>query len=231
VVEGGGLLPRGYGFTLRGADGGGFLVWQTPGCNGSFLTALPEGDYLVSTALPAGYVTALTYGSTNLLRDRLKVSPDDDAELRITFAATSTAGSGVVGGAFFGLSNFSGLENGLPGPLSPPLGARGAAFLGGGGFATDTPTLGCVFIAGGNATEVPDLRLRFSGASSVEIPVMPDGTFRTTLPKGEYRLTLSALPKGYVLRSIKLGTADLRREAFNIDDTQAFILVVLDPIS
>jgi hypothetical protein len=231
-VEGGGLLPRGYGFTLTSRDGSGVMVMLTPGCNGAFRAGLPEGEYRVSTALPAGYVSAFTYGSTNLLRDSLKVSPNDDAELRITFAATSTVGTSVIGGNFFGGTNFSGLENGMPWPLPsllppPPPGlARQTATS-----PTESVVNGCVYVAGGGAAEFNDLDLRFLGKSGVNIPVMPDGSFRASLPKGEgfKFIGLSALPPGYRMRSIKLGTADLVREGFTLDDDQGFIFVVLEP--
>jgi hypothetical protein len=228
--EGGGLLPRGYGFTLSNGDGadGGVLVTIAPGCNGTFRAGLPLGEYSVSTRLLNGYVSAFTYGSANLLRDRLRISENDDAQLRITFTPTATAGTAVIGGDYFGGANFSGLENGPPGPLIPPAG-RGAPR---GGIqaaaSSETVVTGCVFVAGGTTGEAPKLSLRFTGASTVDVDISADGTFQRSIPKGEYRITLSALPSGYVLRSIKLGSTDLRREAVKLDDAEAYILVVLD---
>jgi hypothetical protein len=232
LVEGGGLLPRGYGFTLSNGDGadGGVLVTMAPGCNGTFVAGLPLGEYRASTRLPDGYISAFTYGTANLLRDRLRISENDDAQLRITFAPTATAGTTVIGGDYFGGTNFSGLENGPPGPLIPP-GGRGAPRGGVPAAASsESVVTGCVFVAGRTTGEAPKLSLRFTGASLMDVTVSADGTFRRSIPKGEYRITLSALPSGYVLRSIKLGSTDLRREALKLDDAEAFILVVLDSV-
>jgi hypothetical protein len=220
-VEAGGLLPRSYGFTLNRNDGSGLLVMLTPGCNGAFLAGLPEGEYRVSSRLPSGYVTSFAYGSQNLLRDSLRISPDDDAELRITFAVNTTAGVGIVGGEFFGGVNFSGLENATQGP-TPAVPQRGAS-------SSDMLINGCVFIAVERSVPVPaNLSLTFTGASKVKVPVMPDGAFHTSLPKGQFRVALDGLPRGYTLKSINEDSTDLRREALRLNDPHTFVLVVLE---
>jgi hypothetical protein len=233
-VDGGGRMPRGYGFTLSGAAAE-VLVRLRPSCNGSFLATLPEGEYRVSASLPAQYVNTFVYGSTNLLLDSLKVSENDRAELRITLAANTTLGNLVVGertalGGFNGGFGqdfqflfggqafgpfFSGLDNG------PPLLPRG------GGLA-DSIVRGCVAVASEGNSGAPVFSLKFTGASSVEVPVMSDGTFNISLPKGEYRVAPSELPQGYSVKSILADSTDLLRETLKFRDDPPFIMIVLD---
>jgi hypothetical protein len=112
VVEGEGPMPIiNYTFGLDADGPAPIAVSVTPECNGSFAVRLPEGDHRVSGSLPAGFLRAFTYGSTNLLRERLRVSAEDSMELRITLAANSTVGrsgatlGGGVGPLFFGLGS------------------------------------------------------------------------------------------------------------------------------
>jgi carboxypeptidase family protein len=64
-----------------------------PGPDGTFSATLPEGEYWCSVqGFADGYaVTSLTYGSTNLFTERLRVSAADDAELHVRFVVTPQA--------------------------------------------------------------------------------------------------------------------------------------------
>jgi hypothetical protein len=212
-VESGGRMPRSYGFTLSGAVAN-VIVTIKPSCNGSFLAMLPEGEYRMSTRLPAGYVNKFAYGSADLLNQNLKVSKKDHDELRIVLAANTTPGIDVVGGESYG-PLFSGLDNG------PPWPQRGDGLAGG-------IVHGCVAIASETNSEVPAFSLKFTGASSSEVPVMSDGTFNISLPKGEYHVTPGELPRGYTLKSILADSTDLRRETLKLYDVPPFIMIVLD---
>jgi hypothetical protein len=90
VVERDGPMPGTYMFGVDLGGGAPMAVSIRPACDGSFMVWLPEGDHRVSPGLPQSYLKAFTYGSTDLLRDRLQVSSGDNAELQITLAANST---------------------------------------------------------------------------------------------------------------------------------------------
>jgi hypothetical protein len=64
-----------------------------PGPDGTFSMTLPEGEYWCSVqGFADGYaVSSLTYGSTNLLDERIKVSTADNAELHVRFIVTPQA--------------------------------------------------------------------------------------------------------------------------------------------
>jgi TonB family protein len=59
----------------------------------------------------------------------------------------------------------------------------------------------------------PRLQLTLSpfkgGISSPYVGIVADGSFRVTVPEGEYRLSWSNLPSGYFLKSITMGSVDL----------------------
>jgi hypothetical protein len=97
VVEGNGPMPLAYSFGLDIGKGAPMAVSVVPDCDGSFVARLPEGSHSVSTSLPPQYVKAFTYGAADLLRGTLQVSASDNAELRITLAANTTVGRGLIG--------------------------------------------------------------------------------------------------------------------------------------
>jgi hypothetical protein len=79
------------------------------------------------------------------------------------------------------------------------------------------------------SVSVPDkLSLTFTGASRINVPVMSDGAFHTSLSKGQYRIGLDGLPRGFTLKSISEDSTDLRREALKLSGPQTLILVVLE---
>ena len=100
VAEGGGR-PRVYSFALQlKGSSGTRSIWASPGSDGVFKVALPEGENQVSIAgISPGSIKSLTYGDTDLLKGPLRVARTDTAELLLTVAADAT--SGVTGGIPF----------------------------------------------------------------------------------------------------------------------------------
>jgi len=87
---------------------------------GKFTFIVPEGERRVTLNVPGYSVQSFTYGSVDLLKEPLKVSSADVAELRITLSpgGPSTGAVGrVVGGIAVGI--------GGPPPPPPPTGTSG----------------------------------------------------------------------------------------------------------
>jgi TonB family protein len=69
--------------------------------DGKFSLEIPDGsDLRLSLTVPGYTVKSATYGTTDLMRENMRVSAKDTAELRVVLDTTSTtiAGGGVVGG-------------------------------------------------------------------------------------------------------------------------------------
>ena len=100
VAEGGGGAQV-YSFYLQLKSSSGMrTVWASPGSDGVFKVALPEGESLVSVSgISAGSIRSFTYGDTDILKAPLRVSRTDTAELLLTVAAGTT--TGVPGGVPF----------------------------------------------------------------------------------------------------------------------------------
>jgi TonB family protein len=102
--------------------------------DGTFKVTLPEAEHRVTLTVPGYSVRSLTYGSTDLLRDPLKISNGQSQELHVTLVPSSTGGSaGVVGGVLGGVTGgvLGGvlvapgeipqvINNVVPSPPSPP---------------------------------------------------------------------------------------------------------------
>jgi hypothetical protein len=76
------------------------LIAINPAPNGTFRVTLPEGERPLGelTGLPAGYtLKAATYGTTDLLREPLKISRKDTAELVLTVTAPTIKPVSVSG--------------------------------------------------------------------------------------------------------------------------------------
>jgi hypothetical protein len=89
-VEGGGPVPR-LSFQLtNGTDQG---STQGSPINGSFVVPLPVDGWRISVAnLPVGYsVKSMTYGSSDLLRDPLKLAESETLPIQLTLSAAATA--------------------------------------------------------------------------------------------------------------------------------------------
>jgi TonB family protein len=73
--------------------------------DGKFTLQVPEGDIQISVTVPGYTVKSLTYGTTDLTRESMKVSAADTAELKVVLDTTSTtiAAGGVVGGVLGGI--------------------------------------------------------------------------------------------------------------------------------
>jgi hypothetical protein len=69
--------------------------------DGSFRVALPEGERqltLVTGTIPPGYkLASFTYGTTDLLKNPIRISPADTAELHVTLDATALTPVSVSG--------------------------------------------------------------------------------------------------------------------------------------
>ncbi len=135
TVDGGGPIPR---FTLPlsavGTGAGTTSVAITPQADGSFRATIPLGERKVGapTGLPAGYTAkSVMYGTTDLLKDTLKVTEADSAELAITLGVASSVPWYNVNGRVTGLTNPLGVRLVLTGaalgsPIEAPLGADGS---------------------------------------------------------------------------------------------------------
>ena len=97
-VEGGGPMPRlalpltAVSAPRPGFGGPGTFVNINPQPDGAFKATLPEGELQVGppSGLPFGYaVKSLTYGSTDVTRNSLKVSMTDTAELLLTVSTSN----------------------------------------------------------------------------------------------------------------------------------------------
>jgi TonB family protein len=70
---------------------------------------------------------------------------------------------------------------------------------------------------------IPPFRMMFSGSSLgrmiQESPnIEADGTFRTQLPPGEYRINASMIPRAYYLKSLVAGSTDLVKSPLKLND-------------
>jgi hypothetical protein len=103
VVEGNNPVPS-VGLSLSAEDSFMTVVIR-PEPDGTARIKLPENERRVSlTGLPFGYeVKALTYGSTNLLKQSLKLAEAAPAELKITLAVDPDIPSGSLRGRISGL--------------------------------------------------------------------------------------------------------------------------------
>jgi hypothetical protein len=83
-----------------------------------------------------------------------------------------------------------------------------------------------VIVEGG--ANVPTFSLLFTGASGRQtFTIQPDGKFSVGLPQGEYRVTLTALPAAYYLKSIVSGKASLLGEPVKLSGGPVEIVVTL----
>jgi hypothetical protein len=102
TMEGGGLRFVSFDLVLTG-QGGTMSIRASAGTDGVFKIALPIGESKVSVrGIAPASLKSLTYGSTDLLKEPLRVSATDAAELRATVATGTTSGGGVVVGGVFG---------------------------------------------------------------------------------------------------------------------------------
>jgi hypothetical protein len=101
VMEGGGAVPFPRLALMTNSGATGLEVNVVADRTGRISVVLPEVESRIgipSSALPAGYtVKSMTYGSTDLLRSPLKISPSDTDELHVTFAAAPNASFKVSG--------------------------------------------------------------------------------------------------------------------------------------
>jgi hypothetical protein len=120
TLEGGVLQSAGFDVVLRGNTAGSVTLRVYAGPDGNFKIPLPEGESQVSVygILGGAAIKSLYYGDVDLLKEPLRVSRTDTAQLRVTLAAGT--GGGVVGGVLGGIltdatngSNACNVSNGL----------------------------------------------------------------------------------------------------------------------
>jgi len=102
------------------SSGGRTMVTQS---DGRFTLQIPEGSEMRLTVNVSGYsVKSVTYGKTDLVRDPLRVTADDVAEIRVELDTTSTTIAAGVTGAGGGVSAgvFATLAAPPPLPPQPP---------------------------------------------------------------------------------------------------------------
>jgi hypothetical protein len=85
---------------------------------------------------------------------------------------------------------------------------------------------GRVTLQGNESAPNPAFSLSFAGATRGTANVLTDGTFRTSLPAGEYRVAASALPAGYYLKSIVADSADLSQALLTVSGPASAEVVV-----
>jgi TonB family protein len=95
-----GLLTISYSQTSATSSSSGSRAFTTQP-DGKFSLEVPDGsDVRLTLTIPGFNVKSMTYGATDLMRENLKVTAKDTAELRVVLdtASTTTARSGVAGG-------------------------------------------------------------------------------------------------------------------------------------
>jgi TonB family protein len=92
--------------------------------DGKFTIQMSEGGFQVSVTVPGYTVKSLTYGTTDLTRENMKVTAADTADLKVVLDTTATtiAAGGVVGGVSGGvvLGGILTPAGGVPPPPPPP---------------------------------------------------------------------------------------------------------------
>jgi len=127
-----GRLSMSYQQTSANSSSSGSRTFIVPS-DGKFALELPPGsDLHFSVSAPGYSIKSMTYGTTDLLRENLKVATTDTVELRVVFDTTATtialggaAGGGVVGGVVSGIpggivTTSSSATLGAPPPPPPP---------------------------------------------------------------------------------------------------------------
>jgi hypothetical protein len=103
---------------------------------------------------------------------------------------------------------------------------------------TSVPTYvrvaGRIVVEGGAKLNLAGSRIQVSSTGSTPIAVASDGTFKTALQEGAYRVSIDGLPVGYALKSISSGFADLLKEPLRIEPglgpVAPDVIVVITPI-
>jgi len=120
---------------VPGIPGSGANLPVSPQPDGSFNIMLPEGERqitLVTGTLPVGYsLASFTYGAIDLLKNPLRVTSADTAELRVTFDVAEVKAVNVSG-RVNGLLTTQGVRVVL---MSPSLGSTEASINPDGSFA------------------------------------------------------------------------------------------------
>ena len=104
-VEGGAQAPSSITLPLTGAANRALTI--RPQIDGAFRVQLPLGEYSLGTPgqLPPGYtVQSMVYGGVDLLRNPLKISSNDSAELIINLAVSGPSPAVSVSGRVTGIA-------------------------------------------------------------------------------------------------------------------------------
>ena len=115
-----GRLTLNYSQTIGTSSGSGGRTFATQP-DGRFTLEIPDGsDVRLTLTVPGYTVKSATYGTTDLMRENMRVTSKDTAELRVVLDTTSTtiAGGGVVGGVAG--STFTSTIAAVTAPPPPP---------------------------------------------------------------------------------------------------------------
>jgi len=119
AIEGGVQRPLSLQFVLNNAPGGSIAVTAATQADGMFKVTLPEGERRVALSVPGlGFtVKSAVYGTTDLLKDPIKVTTAGTEELRVTLVSTGGL-IGVLGGVIGGVG--PGVPGGVLGAILAP---------------------------------------------------------------------------------------------------------------
>ncbi|HEX4997196.1 MAG TPA: TonB family protein, partial [Terriglobia bacterium] len=109
---------------------GNFTVPGTVQRDGTFKAVFPEGDRPAALNVPGFTVKSLSYGSTDLLTNPLKIAVTDEAELQVSLAISSGTGVGPGAGPGGG-TVLGGVLGGTIGGVRPGGGTVAGGVLGG----------------------------------------------------------------------------------------------------
>jgi TonB family protein len=118
-VEGRFMLNYSQTSGTSSSSGGRTIATQS---DGKFSLQIAENANVRLSLNPPGFtIKSATYGTTDLMRDTMRVTASDTAEIRVVLDTTSTTiGSGVVGGVAGGVLSSSVIAAPLPPPPPPP---------------------------------------------------------------------------------------------------------------
>ena len=251
---------------------GSVSVPLTVGSDGSFKINLPEGERQLSLApgsVPAGYaLESFMYGSTDVLRNTVRIAANDTSEIAITFDATGVTPRNVSG-FVRNLLTTQGvrvvLQGGTLGTgVESPIAADGSfsfkdippgnysARLSLSGLVVSTSVrvdnkdvtnviinhprrfvVAAHVVVDGDTGEAPappvTLEARHTSGQVVTSSVISSssgGPMQMQLMDGDHKISLASIPTGYVLKSLRYGTTDLRESPLKVDGPITWEIIV-----
>jgi hypothetical protein len=244
----------------------------TVASDGTFKINLPEGERqvsLVPSSVPAGVaIESFTYGSTDVLKNPVRITANDTSEIAITFDATGVAPRSVSGfvrnllttqGVRVVLQGGS-LGTGVESPVAPD-GSFSFKDIPPGNYTARLSLSGLVVSTAVRVDnrDVTDLIInhprRFAVAAhvvidgdtgaaptppvtlearhpsgqvvtSAVIPSSSGGPMQMQLSDGDHKISVTSIPTGYVLKSLRYGTTDLQESPLKVDGPITWEIIV-----